>query len=97
MGDYKRSCPVCDAWTNSVGLAVRDGRPCPHCGAPAELILQIDDLQRRKADKNLVVQLATLGSRVANLERENMRLRAKLDRARTELEGDVDGECDPHE
>ena len=47
-------CAGCGAWTNSVGLAMRDGEPCPHCGLSAEVQAAVVAAQERGADQALI-------------------------------------------
>lgn len=38
MSDLKTLCPGCGSYLSSVGIAFRDGKPCPQCGYAAPLI-----------------------------------------------------------
>lgn len=82
MTDIKRSCPVCDAHTSAVGLAVRDGENCPQCGAPNEIIREIDRLRAGVADAELKSRVEELLTENARLFTENRELRTTIDRVR---------------
>lgn len=56
MGN-RMTCPVCGSHTSSVLYAVRDGEPCPHCGAPADVIERVNALQETRADSTLKAEL----------------------------------------
>lgn len=78
MGDMKRSCPGCEAWTSSVGLAFRQGEPCPYCGLPAEAARLIDEAQERNVSAKLTQRLIEAEKRAAKAEGAAAELRSLL-------------------
>jgi hypothetical protein len=67
-------CPICNSCTSTVLSRVGEGRPCPYCGAPAALILEVSTLKAKNSDGKLIERLIELGTRVASLETENRKL-----------------------
>jgi hypothetical protein len=53
----KVGCPVCDSYTSNVAWAVHNGEPCPYCGTPSALIVQISQLRERRGDEQLRTEL----------------------------------------
>lgn len=78
MSDIKRTCPACDSWTSSVGIAFRDGEPCPYCGLPAEAVEALDRAAERGAEQSMVDMAAKAEVRATNAEAEVRRLRGLL-------------------
>jgi DNA repair exonuclease SbcCD ATPase subunit len=53
----KAWCPVCNSETSDLWTALRDGEPCPYCGASASLIAEVNELRLRRADEQVKVEL----------------------------------------
>ena len=88
MSDLKRDCPACEAWTSSVGVAFRDGNPCPYCGLPADAAEEFDRAIKRGADGDLAKRMADAEQRAAKAEREAVRLRHVIATIRFALDED---------
>jgi hypothetical protein len=67
MSDLKMTCPGCDAHTSAVGIAYRDGDPCPYCGLPAEETLQRVKTARITAERSESARLSNILQSVATL------------------------------
>ena len=78
MSDIKRSCPGSNSWTSSVGIAFRDGEPCPYCGLPAEAVALLDAAAERGLERAVVDRLAAAERDLAGVRAENRRLLAAL-------------------
>ena len=87
MSDIKRSCPACDSWTSAVGIAFRDGEPCPYCGLPAEVVPILDAAEKRGLDRTLIERTAQAEVRAVNAEAETERMKAALRRIKDEASG----------
>lgn len=70
MGDFKMECAGCGSWTNSVGLAMRDGEPCPYCGLSAEVQIAVSAARERNADQSLIDERVEAEKRAMKAERE---------------------------
>jgi rubredoxin len=74
----RMTCPVCGAHTSSVWAAFGDGRPCPHCGAPPELMAEVMFYRKGKLDKELIDKYAEQGKELARVKKERDEARLKL-------------------
>lgn len=81
----KAECPACESYTSDNLRARDNGEPCPFCGLPADAAQEIERAVERGANKNLAKHAATAERRAADAEREVLRLRVLLDRARRVL------------
>lgn len=82
MSDLKMVCPACDSWTSSVGIAFRDGEPCPYCGLPADTARVVIEARARRADEDLVARVLEADQRAVKAEAEAAVLRARLNEVR---------------
>lgn len=78
MSDLKKSCPACNAWTSSVGIAFRDGEDCPYCGLPAEAAELIEKARDRNVAETVLERLALAERRAATAERKARQLQSAL-------------------
>ena len=93
MSDLTKTCPVCDASTSAIGMAYRNGDPCPYCGTSEETAELIWGARDRLADQKLVDQLVATQAELQKLTIEVMRLRGfrrSLEGAIHELNAPVD-------
>jgi hypothetical protein len=85
MGDWKMECPGCKAWTNSAGIAHRDGEPCPSCGLPWEATEAVLQARERFAEDARTELLVAAEVRAGQLERDRDRYRQAVSDVRYEL------------
>ena len=69
MSDLKMACPACDSETSAIGLAFRDGAPCPYCGLPAEAAEAVIEARKRGASEQVLERMAKAEARAAMAER----------------------------
>lgn len=69
MSDLKQMCPACDSETSAIGMAFRDGEPCPYCGLPAEAAEAVMEARKRGATEQVLERLAKAEARAAMAER----------------------------
>ena len=70
MSDLKTTCPACDSETSAIGMAFRDGEPCPYCGLPAEAAEAVMEARKREEASELVLErMAKAEARAAMAER----------------------------
>lgn len=72
------TCPGCNSHTSEVLSRVTDGEPCPRCGLSADAILEITDIRRKQADRELAERLEKAVLDSARFEAEASGLRQKL-------------------
>jgi hypothetical protein len=70
----KMTCPVCDSRTSAVFGAVMDDQPCPHCGAPASVIVEVNALREQQADQGLKARVEELLIELGKVTTERDRL-----------------------
>jgi uncharacterized Zn finger protein (UPF0148 family) len=70
MSDLNRFCPVCESNTSAIGLAYKEGDPCPYCGTTEETAKLIIAAQDRLADQKLVDELIAANKTIAALRAE---------------------------
>ena len=68
MSDLKRTCPACDSETSAIGLAFREGAPCPYCGLPAEAAEAVIEARKRGASEDILERMAKAEARAAVAE-----------------------------
>jgi len=85
VGDWKMSCPGCNAWTNSVGFAHRDGQPCPECQLPWEATAAVLEARARFAEDARTKLLEAAEVRAGQLQRDRDRDRRVLSEVRYKL------------
>jgi hypothetical protein len=91
MGDWKMECPGCKAWTNSAGIAHRDGGPCPHCGLPWEATAAVLAAREKFAEDERTKLLEEALVRAGQAESDRDRYRAVLERLRERAAASRDG------
>lgn len=69
MSDLKQMCPACDSETSAIGMAFRDGEPCPYCGLPAESAEAVMEARKRGATEQVLERMAKAEARAAMAER----------------------------
>ena len=79
MSDLKRTCPACDSETSAIGMAFRDGEPCPYCGLPAEAAEAVIRARRRGAAEDVLERMARAEARAARAEARLARLLGAVD------------------
>ncbi|MFG3340551.1 hypothetical protein [Glycomyces sp. NPDC048151] len=57
MSDLKRTCPGCNSWSSSIGIAWRNGDPCPSCGLSAAAAAEIDEIRDKRGNDELKERL----------------------------------------
>lgn len=72
------TCPVCGSHTSGVFAAVLEDRPCPVCGAPAEIIARVSELRRERADEDLKSELSEALANLGRVTAERDRLRLMI-------------------
>jgi hypothetical protein len=91
VSDLKATCPGCESWTSAVGLAFREGRPCPECGLSALAALEVTAAKKRGADAKLVERIVKLETELAVAKDRYRTAEYKLE----QIQGALDGaRCD---
>jgi len=49
----KMECPGCRSYSSSINRAVLNGEPCPNCGLPALIILEVEAVQNLRIENDL--------------------------------------------
>ncbi len=87
MGDWKMTCPGCNAWTNAVGYAYRDGDPCPECGLPHSATEAVLTARKSSADEKLRAEYERVVVEWGKVTAECEALRARLRAVDDAMEG----------
>lgn len=86
MSDLKRTCVACGAWTTSVGIAYRDGEPCPTCSLPNDAAVAIETARDRAVNDDLIQRCIEAEKRAVKAEAAAYRLKILLRDMKTLLE-----------
>jgi hypothetical protein len=83
------TCPVCNSHSSSVLSAVNDDRPCPSCGTPASVILEVDALRSKRGDEQLKRRVEELMIELGKVTAERDQLRRVVDGVRLAIDDDA--------
>ena len=82
----KMTCPVCNSHSSSVLRAVVEGDPCPNCGTPADVILEVEQLREQRADAALKARVEALTIELGKVTVERDRLARIVENVRFALD-----------
>jgi hypothetical protein len=85
MGDWKMECPGCNAWTDSVGIAYRDGNDCPSCGLLWSATDAVLTARQKYKDDERTEKLEAAEVRAGQAERDRDQYLHKLGDLRWQL------------
>lgn len=79
-------CPVCRSYSSSVLAAVVQGDPCPSCGTPANVILDVERLRTERGDAELKAKVEELMIELGKVTADRDRLARIVEGVRCALD-----------